>query len=232
MLSDAEDGAVLAVMDSGEITLQRTAAAGALAARHGARADAASIAVCGCGAQGRAQLAALAHLLPLKRGRVWDLDSDKAAQFARAMTAESGVTLSVAGSAAEAVAGAEVIVTCTTARAPFLRAADVAPGAFVAAVGADNPDKSELHPDVLARAVIITDVTAQCLAMGDLRHAVAAGAVRPESVHAELAEVLSGHKPGRTTPEDIVVFDSTGTAIQDVASAVWAYERASYVPGT
>ena len=114
----------------------------------------------------------------------------------------------------------------SSSRRPFLGLAHVAGGAFVAAVGADNPEKSELDPDLMAAAAVVTDVTAQCLVMGDLHHAVAAGAMTADAVRAELAEVLGGRKPGRRDDDEIVVFDSTGTAIQDVASAAVIYERA------
>jgi alanine dehydrogenase len=132
----------------------------------------------------------------------------------------------VAGDLAAATRASDVIVTCTTASAPFLTPDHVAPGAFIAAVGADNPEKSEIAPALMARATVVADVLAQGLAMGDLRHAVAAGAMTAGDVHAELAELVSGAKPGRTDPEEITVFDSTGTAFQDVASAAVILERA------
>jgi ornithine cyclodeaminase/alanine dehydrogenase-like protein (mu-crystallin family) len=101
----------------------------------------------------------------------------------------------------------------------------VAPGTFLAAVGADNPDKSEMAPALMAAATVVTDVTAQCAAMGDLHHAIAAGAMSEAQVHGELGEVLTGAKSGRTSAEEILVFDSTGTGAQDVSAAAAIYER-------
>ncbi|HET8647663.1 MAG TPA: ornithine cyclodeaminase family protein, partial [Vicinamibacteria bacterium] len=120
----------------------------------------------------------------------------------------------------------QVVVTCTTAHAPLFSAADVPPGALVAAVGADNPTKQELDPRLLGRGAVVVDSIDQCAAYGELRHALAAGALSRDAVRAELADVVAGTRPGRLSAEEIVVFDSTGTALQDVAAAAWVYESA------
>jgi ornithine cyclodeaminase/alanine dehydrogenase-like protein (mu-crystallin family) len=120
----------------------------------------------------------------------------------------------------------DVVVTCTPSRTPLLAAADVPAGCFVAGVGADSDDKHELAPDLLARGVVVADVLEQCARIGDLHHALAAGAMRRDDVHAELADVVSGRRPGRRSPDEVTVFDSTGTALEDVAAAMVVYERA------
>lgn len=225
-LCDGERGRVLAIMDSIEITMRRTAAASALAARHLARRDAASLLVCGCGDQARAHAPALAQVLALRRGWAWDADPDRAAAYA----AETGRSLAIpfepATDLRAASRSADVIVTCSTARAAFLDRQAIAPGVFIAAVGADNPDKSEIAPDLMAAATVVVDDLRQCLEMGDLRHAVAAGTMSAADVHAELGDIVAGSRPGRTGDDQVIVFDSTGTAIQDVASAGLAYGRA------
>lgn len=226
LLCDASDGRLLALIDSQEITLRRTAAATALAARHLARPDAESVAVCGCGAQGRAQLEALADVLPLRRAWAWDIDAERARGFAGEMTRQLGIAVQAVEALAEAVRSSDVVVTCTSAQTPFLGLDDVRAGAFVAAVGADSPAKSELAPALLAASTVVVDVLSQCAVMGDLHHALVAGAMRRSDVHAELAELVSGAKPGRRRPDEVIVFDSTGTAIEDVASAAWIFERA------
>ena len=226
LLCDAEDGSVLSVMDAIEITLRRTAAASALAARYLARGDVDCVAVCGCGLQGRAQLAALVEVLPLKRALVWDLDAEKARDFARDMCAALPIDVAAVGEAGDATRRSGVIVTATTARSPFLARDMVPPGAFVAAVGADSPEKSELAPELMAAATIVVDLLAQCATMGDLHHAIEAGRVTLADVHAELPDLVAGRIPGRTRPDEITVFDSTGTALQDVASAASIYQRA------
>jgi alanine dehydrogenase len=226
VLCDADDGRPLAVMDSIEVTIRRTAAASAVAARLLARPDAHTVTVCGAGHQGRAHLRALARVLPLRRALVLDADPAAAAATASALAAELGLDVRPASDLAAALAESDVAVTCTPSRQPFLRREHVRPGTFVAAVGADNSDKQELEPDLMAAAVVVVDALEQCAAIGDLHHALAAGAMTRESVHAELAEVVCGRKPGRRTATEITVFDSTGTALQDVAAAAVVYEKA------
>jgi ornithine cyclodeaminase/alanine dehydrogenase-like protein (mu-crystallin family) len=199
VLSDAETGEVLALMDSIEITLRRTAAASALAATHLARPDSKTFAVVGFGAQARPQVEALAEVLPFERGWVWDIDNTKASSFAVELSRALGVKVEAAASLAQATRARDVIVTCTTARAPFLESEYVSPGAFVAAVGADSPEKSEIAPILMAEAAVVADVIEQCAVMGDLHHAIAAGAMTAADVHADLGDIVVGgnRDPGR-----------------------------------
>ena len=214
LLYDAGDGRLLAILDSMEITSKRTAAAGAVAAKHLARKSSRVIGICGCGEQGRAQLAAIARVLSIERAWAWDIDRERAGRFAKEMAKSLRLTVD----AVEEIVDADVIVTATSASKPFLRS--VRSGTFIAAIGADNPHKSEIHPDLMAAAKVVTDLTSQALAMGDLHHAPGVAA------HAELGEILTGRKPGRESDDEIIVFDSTGVATQDVAAAACAYQRA------
>jgi alanine dehydrogenase len=227
LLADATNGSLLAVMDSIEITLRRTAAASALAARHLARPASSRLAVCGCGEQGRVQLEAMAALFRLKAITAWDRDFERARAFAALMQERGRFNVCPVAELEAATMNADIVVTSTTARSAFLTPAHVREGVFVAAVGADNPNKSEIAPDLMARSKIVVDVREQCLAMGDLHHAVQAGAVAPDDVHADLGEILTGRKTGRTAPGEIFVFDSIGTAAQDVAAAARVYARAA-----
>lgn len=223
---DAENGRLLAILDSIEITLGRTAGASALAAAHLAREDAKTLLIVGCGDQARPQTLALADVRRFTRARAFDLDAEKAARFADDMQKRLGVPFEAARELRAAAKASDVIVTTTTARAPFLAAADVSPGAFIAAVGADNPDKNEIAADLMASAKVVVDVLEQCLVMGDLRAAIAAGAMTAEGVHADLGDIVTGRRPGRRSADEIFVFDSTGTGLEDVAAAALAYERA------
>ncbi len=119
---------------------------------------------------------------------------------------------------------ADVVVTCTTSKRPFLRAANR--GAFIAAVGADNPEKSEIDPQLMRNAVVVADVLEQCVTIGDLRTAIAAGAMSRDDVRAELGAIVAGRAQGRRNADEIVIFDSTGAGFQDAAAAAIAYERA------
>ena len=229
LLFNAGDGRLLALMDSVEITLRRTAAASALAARFLARSDSTAIAMCGCGEQARAQLEALAAELPLRQGFAWDIDAPAATRFAAEMAPRVGFPITACADMRAAAIGSDVIVTTTPARVPFVGPDDVRAGTFIAAVGADNPEKSEIHPALMARARVFVDVREQCLAMGDLHHAVVAGAMTADDVEADLADLVAGRKAGRRNADDITLFDSTGVAIEDVAAAVAIFERAQSV---
>jgi ornithine cyclodeaminase/alanine dehydrogenase-like protein (mu-crystallin family) len=116
--------------------------------------------------------------------------------------------------------------TCTPARKELVGPQDVRPGQCIAAVGADSEGKQELDPRVLAGARVVADIAAQAAHMGELQHAIAAGLMGIADLHAELGEIVAGSKPGRSADDEIFVFDSTGTALQDVAAAAVAYERA------
>jgi len=226
LVCDADNGSVLALLDSIEITLRRTAAASALAARHLAKPRSEVLAIVGCGDQARPQAEAIAALFPPKRILCFDIDMTRASAFAEMMGNALGAAVTAAGSLADATREADIIVTCTTAQKPFLTPGDVKPGAFIAAVGADNPGKSEIDPALMKKARVVVDSLDQCSTMGDLHHALDAGAMTKQAVHAELADIVVGARPGRSEAGEIFIFDSTGTALQDVTSAALAYERA------
>lgn len=226
MLADAADGRPLALMDSGTLTAIRTAAASAVAAAHLARRNATIVAIVGCGLQGETHADALLALGPFSEFRLFDLDATRAERLAGRLGTLAGIRAVVGRSVAEITLGADVIATCTTGASFTLGEDDVAPGAFVAGVGADNPHKREIHPALLKRARVVVDDLAQCAKGGDLHHAIDAGQLREEDVHADLGAVIAGQRPGRTGDDEIFVFDSTGIALEDAAAADIAYERA------
>lgn len=220
ILSDGSNGALLAILDSIEVTLRRTAAASALAAKLLARPDSVTMLVCGCGAQGRAHVEAMREVLPLESLLLWDREQDAAETMARDLAGVAVTDLM------QAAPSADVIVCCTSSQQPFLLSEMVAEGTFIAAVGADNPDKSELEPRLMGAATVVVDSLTQCAAMGDLHHAIDAGVVTEAGVHAELADVLVGSARPRSTSKEVIIFDSTGTALLDVAASSTIYERA------
>lgn len=223
VLCDGADGRPLAILHSGELTGRRTAAATALAAKHGARQNASSLAVVGCGVQARHQAEAVAGVLPIARIAAYDSETVNAVAFAAWASQTLGVEAAAATTLAEAVAASDITVTCTTATEAILMRDMVPEGSFIAAVGADNPDKQELDPGLFANARIIVDDLDQCAKDGDLAHAIRAGTVTVADVAATLAELAAGARPGRTREDEIVIFDSTGTGLQDVAAAAAAY---------
>ena len=225
-LYDGESGYPLALLDSIEITILRTGAATAVAAKYLARPDSKAATVCGCGVQGRVQLKSLAQVLRLERVYAYDQDEALSGRFAGEMSEELGIVVTPVTDLPGAVGESDVCVTCTPSRRAFLMREHVRAGTFVAAVGADNPLKHEIDPARLASNKVVVDVLEQCAAIGDLHHAIAAGVIAKSDVYAELGAVVAGRTPGRTSNEEIIIFDSTGTALQDVAAARVVYEKA------
>lgn len=226
VLADADRGTPLAVMDSMEITTLRTGAATAVAAKYLARADVRTATIVGCGTQGAVQLRSLRAVRAVERVYACDRDAAVAERFAREMAAELGLEVRATADLGQAARLSDVIVTCTPSRAPILGLADVRAGTFIAAVGADHPEKQEIAPALMAASRIVVDVLEQAATIGDLHHALAAGVVTRSDVTAELSDVVTGRKPGRRSPQETIVFDSTGMALQDVAAAAAVYERA------
>ena len=226
MLCDAENGEPLAVLDSREITTLRTAAATAVAAKYLARADSRTMTICGCGTQGRAQLAALARSFPLEEIYAFDTHPEQCAAMARELGAKLNVSITVVDDLAACLRRSDICVTCTPSTEAFVGEGHIAPGTFIAAVGADNPHKQEIQPGLMARSKVVCDVLEQCAAMGDLHHALKADVIKKRDVYAELGEIVAGRKPGRQSSEEVFVFDSTGMALQDVAATAIVYEKA------
>lgn len=226
VLADAERGVPLAVLASGSLTALRTAAASGVAIKHLADPSTTVAALIGCGVQGKTHIPILRQLLGLREIRLADLDPRRAESLAGEMREESGITFTPCATPIEAARGAGVIVTCTTSTVPLLAAGDVAPGTMIAAVGADNPQKWEIAPSLMATGVVVTDLTAQCAEIGDLHHAIEAKAMTAAQVRAQLGEVVAGAARGRHTAEEIVIFDSTGTALLDVTAALGIFQAA------
>jgi ornithine cyclodeaminase len=221
----ARTGLVQALLlDNGYLTDVRTAAAGAVAALHLARADAQVVAVLGAGMQAEMQLRALALVRPLTAARIWARDGAKAVALAARLNL--GFAVTVAGSVAEAVTGADIVVTTTPATTPILLDAQVTAGQHITAMGSDAEHKNEIAPALIARARYVADRLSQTRAMGELHHAVAAGLVAADQNFPELGAVIAGLAPGRIDPAQITLADLTGCGIQDTAIAALAVARA------
>ena len=215
LLSNAETGALEAVMDAGAVTALRTGAAAVLSAETLGRSDAGTASVIGVGVNGEAAARTF-----LARGRdvlVWDVDAERAAAVADRIGA------SVAESRAEAL-GCDVVATVTPGKEIVFPAGSLRPGQHVSLMGADGPGKAEIAVEELARGRVFCDEWEQASHGGELAAAVEAGAVTRDDV-TELGAVLLGEAPGRQSREEITLFDSTGLAIQDLAIAIAAYER-------
>ena len=216
LLSDASNGMPAAVLDAGAVTALRTGAAAVLAAETLAREDAGTAAVIGAGVNGRAAARTF-----LARGRpvwIWDVDPVRAEAAAAKLGAEIAA-------GREAALGADVVVSVTPGHEILFAGGSLLPGQHVSLMGADGPGKAEIAVEELARVRVFCDDWEQASHNGDLAHAVEAGAITQHDV-TQLGEVLAGQAPGRQAPDDITIFDSTGLAIQDLAIALAAFERA------
>jgi alanine dehydrogenase len=226
IIFDAENGCPRAILDSADVTIKRTAAASAVAAKYLARPDSSVGTICGCGRQGRAHLRALHVVLPLEEIYAFDLDERAMQDLASELADELDLQIKTVRDLRHAIQESDICVTCTPSRQFFVRKEDVSPGTFIAAVGADNEHKQEIDPILMASSKVVVDSLEQCSAIGDLHHAISAGLMRPENVYAELSEVVAGQKDGRTSENEIIIFDSTGLAIEDAITAVVVYEKA------
>ena len=216
LLSDASDGSLRAALDAGAVTALRTGAAAIVAAEELGRRDAQTAAVIGAGVNGRAAAKTF-----LARGRdvaLWDVDDERA----RAAADEIGAR--VAGSRQEALA-ADLLVTVTPGHEILLKEGSLRPGQHVSLMGADGPGKAEIAVGELARVRVFCDDWEQASHNGELVHAVEAGALTRDDV-TQLGDVLAGTAQGRESDEQVTAFDSTGLAIQDLAIALAAMERA------
>ena len=223
---DAKNGVPLAILDSIDITLKRTAAASAVAAKYLARKDSSVATICGCGQQSRAQLRAALLVLPLTKIYAFDVNERAAINFRNELSPELKVDIEFVRDSVSAIQKSDVCITCTTANEFFVRKGDVRPGTFVAAVGADAEHKQEIDPALIASAKVVADSLEQSCAIGDVHYAIAQRLMRKEDVYAELCEIVAGQKIGRDADGEIIVFDSTGVAIEDAVAAAAVYERA------
>jgi len=226
VLFDGDNGCPLAVLDSIDITIKRTAAASAVGAKYLARPDSSVATICGCGQQAAAQLRAICAVLPLKKIYAFDRDPVAAENFVDALGPEFGAGLERARDLPSALRQSDVCVTCTPATEFFVRREDVAFGTFIAAVGADDGHKQEIDPALMASAKVVADNLDQCCSIGDTQHAIAGGLMKRGNVYAELSEIVAGKKPGRTSDQEIIIFDSTGIALEDAVAAVAVYQKA------
>jgi ornithine cyclodeaminase len=216
-------GQLAAVLhDGGLLTDLRTAAAGAVAAKHLARRQVKRIGIAGTGVQARLQLRYLAGVTTCRDVLLWGRRADAVQTCARDM-ANGGFAVITTTDVREIASDCDLIVTTTAARDPLILGTDLKPGAHVTAMGSDTPFKRELDAEALARAdVVVADSISQCIERGEIAHALREGAIKREHL-VELGAVVARTAPGRTSDDQITIADLTGVAVQDcaIAQAVW-----------
>lgn len=221
LLHDGDDGRLLGVVHAAALTSIRTAAVSGVATRALARAGAHTVAIIGSGVQGRAHIAAMRHVLPQARLRLWGRDPVRAATLAAATGCEAVATME------QAIRGADVVCTVTAALEPVTHPDWFGPGCHLNAVGSSTPAAQEIDSATIARATLFVDRREAALAeSGDILGALRDQSITPAHIRAELGEVLAGQRPGRSSAEEFTLYKSLGFAALDLAAAELAVRRA------
>ena len=218
MLTDPVTGRPCAILAANTITTLRTAAGGAVAAQQLSGEGADRVAVLGAGDQAYAQLDAWIAIHPVSQVKVWARSRERSDQYA-AFWRSKGIDAQSCISAEAAVQNAGLIITATAAREPILRLEWVRPGAHINAIGADSVGKQELQAELVAKATLFADKRIQSIRIGEMQKPLELDLVTESHVRAELGEVCAGLEPGRTSADEITIFDSTGVAFQDLIVA-------------
>ena len=227
LLFDTDRGLLRAIVDATSVTAIRTAAVSAVATDLLARPDAGDLALIGAGTQAHTHLQAMQAVRPLRRVRVYSVPAESAVAFADRESRLTGLRVEVAETARQAVAGADLVCTITTATEPVVLGDWLSPGAHVNAVGAYTPTTRELDTGAVARSRLYADSRESLVnEAGEFLLARGEGAIDDGHVVGELGEVLLGKAPGRSSPEEITLFKSLGLAIEDLAAARHIYDVA------
>ncbi|MEM8688198.1 MAG: cyclodeaminase [Pseudomonadota bacterium] len=227
VLFSAKTGVLEALLlDNGYLTDIRTAAAGAVAAQYLARQTAKDVAIIGGGLQARLQLEALCLVRPIERARIWARNANQALQTAEELTGKLGIEVNAADTVEAALEAADIVVTTTPATEPLVMADWLRPGHLIVAMGSDNTHKNEVEPAALGRAdLFVCDRQSQCERLGELHHAIETGVFDASEQQVEIAQIITGEKPGRRDEDQLIVCDLTGTGVQDTAIATLAFDR-------
>ena len=228
LLNDPRNGKLLALMDGTHITATRTGAASAVATKYLARKNSSVAGVLGTGGQARAQARGLREVLKnLTRIKVFDILPKRAREFADSVSRELSLTVEAVGTSKQCVENSDVIVLATTSRVPVLDGDWVTVGAHINSIGVVGPDGRELDDKTIRKAKIVVDTLEGALAeTGDLTIPIKNGIISQDSVYAELHEIVSGQKPGRTSQTETTCWKAVGLALEDAAVARTVYDKA------
>ena len=225
--TEPETGFPLAIVDGSYHTVMRTGAAAAVSTKWMARRNARILAIAGAGHMAEGVLATCNEVFPWSDVRVWSRSSETLGAFVEAQQPKyKGFAITPSTNLEETVRGADVVVTVTPARAPIVLADWISPGTHIAAVGADKKGDQELEGKLLKNARIFVDDMRQCRNDGEINVPLSQGLITEEDVTGEIGEVITGKKPGRTSDDEVTIFDSTGIALQDSATVPLEYTRA------
>ncbi|GAB2205738.1 ornithine cyclodeaminase family protein [Roseibium sp. ROS1] len=229
LLSDARTGEMLALIDGGELTARRTAAASALAASYLARSDARHLLVLGTGRLAPNLIAAHMAVRSIDEVTIWGRSREKTEEVVRSLADQFPVKLKSATSLKEALGEADIVSAATLSSEPLIKGALLKPGTHVDLVGAFKPSMRESDDDLVKRAEIFVDTRDGCLSEGgDIVQPIKAGVLSPGEIKADLYELCRGEHPGRQSEEAITMFKSVGAALEDLAGAILAYQSVEH----
>lgn len=222
VLNDPKTGAPIAVMDGTYLTDMRTGAAGAVAVKHLARKNSKVVGIIGAGRQARTQLQAINEVLEIEEVKIASRSIEGIEKFLKEKIIDSEIISKTIEEACEC----DILVTTTPVREPIIKNEWISEGTHINAIGADAPGKEELEPALLNRAKIVVDDLAQASHSGEINVPLSKGVIKIDDVYSELGEIIAGKKAGRTSEGEITIFDSTGLAVQDVATGNLVYKKA------
>jgi ornithine cyclodeaminase/alanine dehydrogenase-like protein (mu-crystallin family) len=225
VLTDPQTGMASAIVAANVITNLRTAAGGAVAAHYLSRPESSSVAVIGAGEQAHAQLEALLEVRSIKTVRVWARRAEAARDYQKVWQAK-GLQVEVTETPESAVRQADIVITTTPSQEPIVQRSWVKPGTHLNAIGSDSVGKQELEASLVAASKLVVDKIQQSITIGEMQQPLKQGLMKQEDIYAELGELCAGKKPGRATAEEITVFDSSGTSLQDMVVAGYLLELA------
>ncbi|MCK7612042.1 ornithine cyclodeaminase family protein [Roseibium sediminicola] len=229
LLSDARTGEMLALVDGGELTARRTAAASALAARYLARADARHLLVLGTGRLAPNLIAAHMAVRPIEEVTIWGRSKEKASELARDLEQRFPISVRPADTLKDALGKADIVSAATLSTEPLISGKHLKPGAHVDLVGAFKPSMRESDDDLIKRAEIYVDTRDGCLSEGgDIVQPLKTGLISPQDIQADLYELCRGEHPGRQSDEAVTMFKSVGAALEDLAGAILAYRNVEH----
>lgn len=227
MLFNAETGELQAMMNASAVTAIRTAAVSGVATDLLAREDAHELAIVGAGVQARTHLAAMSCVRSIERCRIASRTIEHARQLVDEMSDRFPFPLATVETVEQALADADLIVTATNAKEPVLKREWISPGVHLNVVGSSSPKSREVDTATMAAAALFVDRRESTLnEAGDYLFAASEGAIGPDHIRAELGELLTGSKRGRTSPDEITLFKSLGLAVEDLAAAAYLYKKA------
>lgn len=225
--TDPETGFPLAIVDGSYHTVMRTGSAAAVSAKWLARKDSTRLAIVGAGHMAEGALATCNEVFAWKDVRVWSRSRATLDDFVKTQQPKyGGFEIAPSTDLESVVRGADVVVTVTPARGPIVKAEWISPGTHIAAVGADKKGDQELEGSLLTRARIFVDDIRQCRTDGEINVPLSGGLITEDDIAGEIGEVITGRKKGRTSDEEITIFDSTGIALQDSATVPLEFKRA------